>query len=143
MKQFYDFTKNDTTNILPPCVNGDQRSDSKIEPDISAKKEGMKNQKQEKVAKQTEKNVDKGEKKVDKEKKAAPPSDADEIVDVSRLDMRVGRILKATKHPDADSLYVEEIDLGEDKPRTVVSGLVKHVPIEEVSFKFIKFVFLR
>lgn len=29
-------------------------------------------------------------------------------VDVSRLDMRVGRILKAWKHPDADGLYVEE-----------------------------------
>lgn len=29
-------------------------------------------------------------------------------VDVSRLDMRVGRIQKAWKHPDADGLYVEE-----------------------------------
>ena len=26
-----------------------------------------------------------------------------------RLDMRVGLIRKATKHPDADSLYVEEV----------------------------------
>ncbi len=32
-------------------------------------------------------------------------------VDVSRLNMRVGRIQKAWKHPDADGLYVEE---GED-----------------------------
>jgi len=30
------------------------------------------------------------------------------------------------------SLYVEEIDLGEAKPRTIVSGLVKFVPIEEL-----------
>lgn len=29
-------------------------------------------------------------------------------VDVSRLDMRVGKILKAWKHPDADGLFVEE-----------------------------------
>jgi len=29
-------------------------------------------------------------------------------VDVSRLDLRVGRILRAWKHPDADTLYVEE-----------------------------------
>lgn len=50
-------------------------------------------------------------------------------VDVSRLDLRVGLIRKAWKHPDADSLYVEEMDLGEDSgPRTVVSGLVKHIP---------------
>lgn len=36
------------------------------------------------------------------------------------------------KHPDADSLYVEEVDVGEGKTRTIVSGLVKHVPIEEM-----------
>eukprot|EP00898_Chlorokybus_atmophyticus_P008028 jgi/Chlat1/8226/Chrsp77S07668 len=53
-------------------------------------------------------------------------------VDVSRLDVRVGRIQKCGKHPDADSLYVEEIDVGEDKPRTVVSGLVNFVPLEEM-----------
>ena len=53
-------------------------------------------------------------------------------VDVSRLDLRVGRILTAEKHPDADSLYVEQVDVGEATPRTVVSGLVKHIPIEQV-----------
>lgn len=57
-------------------------------------------------------------------------------IDVGRLDLRVGRILKATKHPDADALYVEEIDLGEEKPRTVVSGLVRFVPLEEVCLNF-------
>lgn len=36
------------------------------------------------------------------------------------------------KHPEADSLYVEEVDLGEGKNRTIVSGLVKHVPIEQM-----------
>lgn len=41
-------------------------------------------------------------------------------VDVGRLDLRVGRIMSAKKHPDADSLYVEEIDVGEEKSRTVV-----------------------
>lgn len=46
--------------------------------------------------------------------------------------MRVGRIVNVKKHPDADSLYVEEVDLGEGKHRTVVSGLVKHIPLEQV-----------
>jgi predicted RNA-binding protein with EMAP domain len=27
------------------------------------------------------------------------------------------------QHPDADSLYVEKIDVGEAEPRTVISGL--------------------
>jgi len=35
-------------------------------------------------------------------------------VDVSRVDIRVGFINKAWRHPDADSLYVEEIDVGEE-----------------------------
>jgi tRNA-binding EMAP/Myf-like protein len=61
---------------------------------------------------------------------------ADDLVDVGRLDLRVGRILEAKKHPDADALYVEQIDLGEEKPRTVVSGLVRFVPLEEVQHLF-------
>jgi len=46
--------------------------------------------------------------------------------------MRIGRIVDVKKHPDADSLYVEEVDVGESKNRTIVSGLVKHVPLEQV-----------
>ncbi|MEQ2211254.1 hypothetical protein XENOCAPTIV_016878, partial [Xenoophorus captivus] len=66
------------------------------------------------------------------EKKQAAPSQEDAKVDVSRLDLRVGRIITAEKHPDADSLYVEQVDVGETAPRTVVSGLVKHIPLEQM-----------
>lgn len=66
------------------------------------------------------------------EKKQAAPSQEDVKVDVSRLDLRVGRIVTAEKHPDADSLYVEQVDVGEASPRTVVSGLVKHIPLDQV-----------
>lgn len=51
---------------------------------------------------------------------------------MSRLDFRVGQIVDVKKHPDADTLYVEEVDLGEGRNRTVVSGLVNHIPIEQV-----------
>ncbi|KJE88739.1 small inducible cytokine subfamily E [Capsaspora owczarzaki ATCC 30864] len=76
----------------------------------------------------------------DKGKKAessAPASTdapaAGEDAKVHQLDFRVGRIVSAKKHPDADSLYVEEVDLNEGgKLRTVVSGLVKFVPIEQM-----------
>ena len=44
--------------------------------------------------------------------------------------MRVGLIRTAKRHPDADGLYVEEVDVGEEKPRTVISGLVKFIPEE-------------
>ena len=33
---------------------------------------------------------------------------------------------------DADALYLEKIECGEEKPRQVISGLVKHIPIEEM-----------
>lgn len=65
--------------------------------------------------------------------KKAPPPQVDLKVDVSRLDLRIGRIVTARKHPDADTLYVEEVDVGEAALRTVVSGLVKHVPLEQVT----------
>ena len=59
---------------------------------------------------------------------AAPAADA---ADVTKIDIRVGRILSCEKHPEADSLYVESIDLGEPEgPRTIVSGLVKFVELE-------------
>uniref|UniRef100_A0A0D6R6T1 tRNA-binding domain-containing protein n=1 Tax=Araucaria cunninghamii TaxID=56994 RepID=A0A0D6R6T1_ARACU len=51
---------------------------------------------------------------------------------VEALDMRVGRILKAWRHPDADSLYVEEVDVGEADPRTICSGLVNYIAQEEL-----------
>lgn len=54
-----------------------------------------------------------------------------------QIDLRVGKILKVEKHPDADSLYVESIDVGEAEPRTVVSGLVKHIPIEEMENRWL------
>lgn len=56
-----------------------------------------------------------------------------ENVDVSKLDIRVGKIIECAKHPEADALYVEKIDLGEEKPRNVCSGLVKFIPLDQVN----------
>eukprot|EP01025_Chloroclados_australasicus_P061141 TRINITY_DN797_c0_g3_i2.p1 TRINITY_DN797_c0_g3~~TRINITY_DN797_c0_g3_i2.p1 ORF type:complete len:237 (-),score=25.50 TRINITY_DN797_c0_g3_i2:267-977(-) len=58
-------------------------------------------------------------------------------VPVSVLDIRVGKIIDVAPHPDADSLYVETIDMGEEEPRTIVSGLVKYVPIEELKDRLV------
>lgn len=62
----------------------------------------------------------------------AKPKTIEAEISVSRLDIRVGLIKKVQKHPDADSLYVEEIDVGEESARIVVSGLVKYIPLEEM-----------
>lgn len=52
---------------------------------------------------------------------------AERPVDISRIDIRVGKIVHIEPHPDADALYVEKIDVGEAEPRTVISGLRKFV----------------
>ncbi|XP_010278430.1 PREDICTED: aminoacyl tRNA synthase complex-interacting multifunctional protein 1 [Nelumbo nucifera] len=63
---------------------------------------------------------------------SAAPS-PDQLKDaVDALDFRVGRILRAWRHPEADSLYVEEVDLGEPEPRTICSGLVKYIPLDDL-----------
>lgn len=38
---------------------------------------------------------------------------------IGMADIRVGQILSVERHPNADSLYVEQIDLGEAQPRQV------------------------
>nr|KAG5700250.1 hypothetical protein BaRGS_007623 [Batillaria attramentaria] len=57
---------------------------------------------------------------------------AENEINPGRLDLRVGKILSVEKHPEADSLYVETVDLGEESPRTVISGLAGLVPMEEL-----------
>lgn len=77
---------------------------------------------------------DAGEPKAKKGKTNKAPA-GEERMDVSRLSFKVGKIVQVEKHPDADSLYVEQVDLGEGRNRTVVSGLVKHIPIEQMQDK--------
>lgn len=54
-------------------------------------------------------------------------------VSISLLDIKVGLIRKAWKHPSADSLLVEEIDVGDAKLRQVVSGLAKYCSPDELT----------
>lgn len=55
------------------------------------------------------------------------------------LDIRVGKILKAWRHEEADSLYVEEVDVGEPEPRTICSGLVKYIPLDLLQVFFFSY----
>ncbi|XP_043088488.1 aminoacyl tRNA synthase complex-interacting multifunctional protein 1 isoform X2 [Puntigrus tetrazona] len=50
----------------------------------------------------------------------------DQKPDVTRLDLRVARVLDVRKHPESASLSVQEVELGEPAPRTVVSELTNH-----------------
>ncbi|ORX54874.1 nucleic acid-binding protein [Piromyces finnis] len=92
----------------------------------NGKEENKKEVKQEKADKKNKK-----EKKEKKEKKPAEPT-VETGPDPSKLDIRVGHIIEARKHEQADALYVETIDVGEEEPRTVVSGLVKYMTVDKL-----------
>ncbi|XP_061616981.1 tyrosine--tRNA ligase, cytoplasmic [Phyllopteryx taeniolatus] len=61
----------------------------------------------------------------------------DEELAPAKLDIRVGKIVSVEKHPDADSLYLEKIDVGEAEPRTVVSGLVAYISQEDLQDRMV------
>ena len=55
-------------------------------------------------------------------------------------DLRVGKILKVEDHPNADKLYILTVDLGEEKPRTIIAGLKTYLEKEELEDKLAIFV---
>jgi methionyl-tRNA synthetase len=55
--------------------------------------------------------------------------------DFSKVELKVGLIKDAKPHPNADKLYVLTVDLGEDKPRTIVAGLRNHYAPEHLKGK--------
>lgn len=51
---------------------------------------------------------------------------------MSRLDLRIGRILNVRRHPLAETMSIQEVDVGENAPRMVVSKLGGKTNLEEV-----------
>ena len=58
---------------------------------------------------------------------------SEEIAIWNQCDIRVGKIVECTRHPDSAKLYVEKIDLGEGELRTIGSGLQEFVKLEEMT----------
>ncbi len=61
------------------------------------------------------------EKKKEEAKKAAEIT----IEDFAKIDLRVGKVLSCERHPDADKLFILKVDVGEEQPRQIVSGLAQ------------------
>lgn len=102
----------------------DKKGEPLSEEDKKAKAEAQK-------AKKAAKAKAKAEANAKQQAAAVPPSPA-------MIDFRVGFIQKAVKHPDADALYMSTIDMGDaEGPRTVCSGLVKYIPIEEMQERYV------
>ena len=79
------------------------------------------------------KKEEKAAKKADKKeaKKEEAPVEQISIEDFTKVELKVGTIISAEKHPKADRLLVEQIDLGEET-RQIVSGIAASFSPEEV-----------
>ena len=83
-------------------------------------------QKQKKAKNKGDSNNRKKEEGPSAEELAAQP-------EICKLEFKVGVITKVWAHPNADKLYCEEIDCGEDSgPRQIASGLRPHFTLEEM-----------
>jgi len=72
-------------------------------------------------------------KQKEQKQKNQPAAPASDVIDVSKLDIRVGVITKAWMHEEADKLFCEEIDIGEEEgPRLIASGLRAHYNLEDL-----------
>lgn len=74
--------------------------------------------------------VNKDQDKEEEKKEEAKPQIT--IDDFDKLDLVVGKVLEAKDHPDADKLLVFTVDIGEAKPRTIVSGIKKWYKPEDL-----------
>lgn len=128
--QYYDFTKK--LSSTTPVINGE--APSSATPVIPSTAD----QPQENKVRKEKPKKEKADKPEKKERGGGGKKPEESVpVDVARLDFRVGRIVEASKHPDAESLYVEKVDVGEEKHRVVVSGLVKFISEAEMQNRMV------
>merc|ERR1712125_303402 len=67
-----------------------------------------------------------------KKKKPQQPTKPEKELNISALDIRVGKITKVWNHETADKLYCELVDVGEEKPRNIASGLRPFYKLEDM-----------
>ena len=91
--------------------------------DVKAELEAMEKKAQEMTAKKVEKVEEKVEEVVDTQIS---------IDDFAKVKLVTAKVLDAVPVPKADKLLQLTVDAGEDKPRTVVSGIAKHYAPEDL-----------
>jgi len=76
----------------------------------------------------------KGKKEAGEKKPKSQP--AAKPIDISRANIIVGQLVTVQKHPDADTLFLETVDLGEKYGKvTVISGLANFMKPEDLQGK--------
>ncbi|PWA65023.1 Glutathione S-transferase/chloride channel, C-terminal [Artemisia annua] len=141
--ELFKWIELEKTTFIPPAWVEPEPSSKKAEPDT---KKAASNAKATKSGADTEKKSDvpkkqaTGNAEAATEKKKLPekvPDNKDAELSVTLLKIQIGLIRKASKHPSADSLLVEEIDVGEGKVRQVVSGLAKYCSPEDLKNRLV------
>ncbi len=88
------------------------------------------------VNEQADQKAAKAKKKSEKKKKKEAPAPI-EIDDFAKVVLQAGKVMDAKAHPDADKLLIETVDLGEESPRQIVSGIAKAYKPEELIGKMV------
>lgn len=125
---FYGFDGEHPISSTPKKGAGKkEQSNTKAKDTPKATPKGELTEEQKKAAaeKRAKKNAQKAK------KKKPTPAPAAEL-NISALDIRVGKILKVWNHESADKLYCEEIDVGEATPRKIASGLRPFYKLEDM-----------
>jgi methionyl-tRNA synthetase len=55
-----------------------------------------------------------------------------EITDFAKIDLRVGEVRTAERIPKADKLLLLTVDIGEEKPRTILAGIAQYYEPEQL-----------
>lgn len=55
-----------------------------------------------------------------------------DITDFTKVELRVGEVLTAARIPKADKLLLLTVDVGEEKPRTILAGIAEHYEPEQM-----------
>ena len=72
-----------------------------------------------------------------KQKGPAPKKEVDDTPSISKLDIRVGKIVNIVENTESDKLFNEQIDMGNGEIRKIASGLKGRIPIEDLKDSFV------
>ncbi|KAL7720555.1 Lysine--tRNA ligase [Entamoeba marina] len=87
--------------------------------------------KEEEIA-QNELNQASGKGQQQKRQKQQKQQPQKEVLDGFQLQIKIGQIVEVGPHPNSDHLLAMKVNVGEDKPRSIVAGLAEHYKPEEL-----------
>ncbi|GAB68163.1 methionine-tRNA ligase [Plasmodium cynomolgi strain B] len=111
-----------------------------MNPSDRANSGGMRQQKDDKNAKNENGENEKNKKKNNAQNKNAQKKKVEEpknLDDITRLNIIVGYVEEVEIHPDADTLYCLKINVGEEKSRDICSGLRLKKNSEDLLHKYV------